>query len=300
MNRRVELAVIGTGTAATTAAMACREAGWSVAIADSRPYGGTCALRGCDPKKVLVGAAEIVDRARRLEGRGIGGETRIAWPELSRFKRSFTEPVPPAREKAFAEKGIACLHGAARFLAPGRLRVGEDEIEAAHCLIATGMRPQTLPFPGQERLLTSDGFLDLERLPKSIVFIGGGYISFEFAHIAARAGARITILDDRPRPLENFDGELVGKLVEASRELGMEIHSRLTVEAVEKSEHGFLVRAKTAEGAEREFTAALAVHGAGRVPEIDELQLEDAGIEYDRKAGVKVSPYLQSLSQPAV
>ena len=102
-----DLVVIGTGAAATTVASKCASAGWKVAIADSRPFGGTCALRGCDPKKVLVGAAEVMDWVQRMKGKGIrGDQARIDWPELIRFKRSFTDPVPKNREADYAKAGI--------------------------------------------------------------------------------------------------------------------------------------------------------------------------------------------------
>src|ERR1700735_4759631 len=95
MTRKFDLIAIGTGSAASAVASRCREAGWQVAIVDSRPFGGTCALRGCDPKKVLVGAAEAIDWTRRMKGKGIQvAKLQIDWPELMRFKRSFTEPVP--------------------------------------------------------------------------------------------------------------------------------------------------------------------------------------------------------------
>jgi glutathione reductase (NADPH) len=91
MTRTFDVIAIGTGSAASTVASRCREAGWQVATVDSRPFGGTCALRGCDPKKVLVGAAEAVDWIRRMKGKGIQAEKlQIDWPELMRFKRSFT------------------------------------------------------------------------------------------------------------------------------------------------------------------------------------------------------------------
>src|ERR1700676_5645928 len=94
MTRRFDLVVIGTGSAASTVASRCRSAQWQVAVVASRPFGGTCALRGCDPKKVLVGAAEVIDWDRRMQGKGIDAkQTRIVWPELMRFKRTFTEPV---------------------------------------------------------------------------------------------------------------------------------------------------------------------------------------------------------------
>jgi glutathione reductase (NADPH) len=108
MTRKFDLIAIGTGSGASAVASRCREAGWQVAIVDSSPFGGTCALRGCDPKKVLVGAAESVDRIHRMKGKGIQTtKLQIDWPELVRFKRSFTEPVPKRREDEFAKAGIA-------------------------------------------------------------------------------------------------------------------------------------------------------------------------------------------------
>ncbi|MGH9654650.1 MAG: FAD-dependent oxidoreductase, partial [Bryobacteraceae bacterium] len=100
MQKEFDLGVIGTGTAGTTVASKCRAAGWNVAILDSRPFGGTCALRGCDPKKVLVGAAEVSEHAHRMRGKGISSGAPIDWPALIRFKRTFTDPVPEDREKS--------------------------------------------------------------------------------------------------------------------------------------------------------------------------------------------------------
>ena len=102
MEKNFDLVVIGTGAAGATAAFKCREAGWEVAIVDSRPFGGTCALRGCDPKKVLVGAGDLIDWLRRMEGKGVSStDAKIDWPALMRFKRTFTDPVPEDREKKY-------------------------------------------------------------------------------------------------------------------------------------------------------------------------------------------------------
>ena len=110
MIRKFDLIAIGTGSAASTAAMRCREAGWHVAVVDSRPFGGTCALRGCDPKKVLVGAAEVFDWSRRMQGKGISAaKLQMDWPELMRFKRSFTEPVPEPALTLVTGLGLAAL-----------------------------------------------------------------------------------------------------------------------------------------------------------------------------------------------
>src|SRR5215468_2720942 len=106
MSKQYDLVIIGTGTAAMVAATKIRAAGWSVAIVDFRPFGGTCALRGCDPKKVLLSGAQALSAVEHLRGRGVAGELSIRWPELMAFKRSFTDPVPAQREKSFAEEGI--------------------------------------------------------------------------------------------------------------------------------------------------------------------------------------------------
>src|SRR5271154_4844451 len=110
-----DVVVIGSGSAASQIASACKGAGKSVAVIDEKPLGGTCVLRGCDPKKVLVGAADVVDQARRMRGHGIAGDTRIDWPELMRFKRTFTDPIPGQRAAGFAKAGIEAISGTARF-----------------------------------------------------------------------------------------------------------------------------------------------------------------------------------------
>src|SRR3984885_10257148 len=107
MHKSFDLVVIGTGSAAGTVAGRCRAAGWTVAIVDSRTFGGTCELRGCDPKKVLVGAGEVLDWVHRMRGKGLAAEqARIDWPELMRFTRTFTDPVPKSREEGFVRAGI--------------------------------------------------------------------------------------------------------------------------------------------------------------------------------------------------
>src|SRR5438128_2057589 len=188
--KKFDLIVIGTGTAAATVAWQCRSAGWQVAIIDSRPFGGTCALRGCDPKKVLVGVAELRDWISRMKGRGVRtDDARIDWTELMRFKRTFTDPVPKDREQSFAKAGIASFHGRACFVDRTSVQIGDDILEGRHVAVAAGAMPRPLGVPGEQHVITSEQFLELEKLPGRIVFIGGGYISFEFAHIALRVGA---------------------------------------------------------------------------------------------------------------
>ena len=156
-----------------------------MAVIDKRPFGGTCALRGCDPKKVLVGAAAVVDWAQRMNGKGVADNgLRIDWPELMRFKRTFTEPAPEARENGFRKAGITAFHGPAHFAGPTSIQIGDDLLEAKHVVVAAGMKPDPLGIIGENLVTISDRFLELESLPPRIIFIGGGYISMEFAHVA--------------------------------------------------------------------------------------------------------------------
>src|SRR6266704_2896625 len=204
MTEPFDLIVIGTGEGGSGPAYRCRKAGWRVAVVDELPYGGTCALRGCDPKKVLVGAAELADWHRRMQGRGVSGDAHVSWPELMQFKQTFTDPVPADREKAFQKAGIATYHGPARFVSPERLSVDGQVLEARHYVVAAGAKPRHLGISGEEYLVTSTAFLELDELPPRIAFLGAGYISFEFAHLSRRAGAQATIIG-RGKPLQHFE-----------------------------------------------------------------------------------------------
>jgi glutathione reductase (NADPH) len=180
MKKQYDLVVIGTGTAAMTAAMKVRSADWQVAVIDYRPFGGTCALRGCDPKKMLVGGADAFDHARRMRGKGIVGDVHIDWQQLMAFKRTFTDPVPQKMEQRYKDKGIVRYHGKARFVGKNTLQVADDVLKSKHILIASGAEPVKLNIPGEAYLIDNEGFLALETLPRRIVFVGGGYIAAEF------------------------------------------------------------------------------------------------------------------------
>jgi glutathione reductase (NADPH) len=298
MERQFDLVVVGTGVTSAVASR-CREAGWTVAVIDSKPFGGTCALRGCVPKKILVGATEAVQAARDLAGHGVRAEdVGLAWPELMRFKRSMVDPTPQRTEQAWAKIGVEQFHGRARFVGPTTLALGDDRLVGRRILVAAGAKPAPLPFAGAERLTTSEEFLNLDRLPTRLVFVGGGYISFEFAHVAARAGADVTIVHRGARPLEAFDPDLVDLLVKRTRELGIRVELNTDARGLDAAGGGVVVRGLQ-NGSERRFEADMAVHGAGRVPDIDDLDLDVAGVKRDKR-GVIVNQFLQSVSNPAV
>jgi glutathione reductase (NADPH) len=167
-----------------------------------------------------------------------------------------------------------------------------------YVVIATGQAPADLEISGAEHLTTSDQFLELDEFPRRILFIGGGYIAFEFAHVAALAGSQITVLHRGRRPLALFDPDLVDQLVERTRELGIDVHLGTEAIGIEKSSAQLTVRAVTA-GKTGTFQTDMVVHAAGRVPEIKDLDLDAAGIEWEKR-GVRVNEFLQSVSVPAV
>ena len=293
-----DLVVLGSGTAAQVAGSRARAAGWTVAVIDHRPFGGTCALRGCDPKKMLVSGAEAIDAAQRMRGHGVQGELRIAWFDLMAFKRSFTGPVPEKQEKRYRDQGIDAFHGVARFTGPDAVDVGGNELTARHILIATGARPVPLGITGEEHVATSEDFLELESLPPRVAFIGGGYIAAEFSHLAARAGARATVFQRGTQMLPQFDPDLVGWLMERFEELGINVRTGASVRRVEKTDQGFLVHA-VADGREQTVAADLVVHAAGRVPDVEALDLAAAGVALEG-GRLMLNEFLQSVSNPKV
>jgi len=277
----------------------CRAAGRSVAMIDERPFGGTCALRGCDPKKVLVGAADALDHARRMQAHGIeASDVSIDWRELMAFKRRFTDPVPNRREAMFAEENIDAFRGHARFADEQSIAVADRILQAGKILIAAGAQPVELGIAGEQHLVTSDQFLELEDLSPRILLVGGGYIAAEFSHIAARAGARVTIVQRGERLLTKFDPDLVALLMEKFGALGIDVRTHTRVEAIEKNEGRFIVRASS-NGNAQVFETDLVVHAGGRAPNLGSLDLPAARIEAE-KGRLKLNEFLQSVSNPIV
>ena len=298
MTKHYDLVVIGTGTAAAGVASRCKAAGWQVAVIDHLPFGGTCALRGCDPKRVLVEVAEVVDEAQRLRRAGATGEHSLRWHDMIRFKRSFTDPVPVTTEQSFVKSGIDAYHGLARFCGSTSVDVNGEILEGRFVLIATGAVPMRLGIPGEEHLATSTDFLELDELPKRIALAGGGFIAAEFSHVAERAGASVVVLEVADRMLMPFDPDLVDWLMARSREVGIDVRLNTKVEAVEKRGAAFSVHASSS-GQQQTIETDLVVHAAGRVPDLEPLNLSAAHVESEG-GRLSLNKYLQSTSNPAV
>ncbi len=280
--------------AGMTIANKCASKGLSVGITDELPYGGTCALRGCDPKKVIIGATEVRDFAKRLKGKGIDTIPNINWKDIMAFKQTFVDEMPRKIEKGYKKNGIDTFHSSATFRNENTLSVGNETIQADKVVIASGSKPKVLDFEGGQLAKTSTDFLNLKELPQSLLFIGGGYIAFEFAHIAARSGAEVTIVHRGKRPLENFDKDIVKHLVDVTRNLGIKIVLETEVSKIE-SKDGHYITTGISNGNETTYKAAAVFNSAGRPPAIFDLELEKAGISFSKK-GIEVNEYLQSTT----
>ena len=298
MTKKYDVFVIGSGMAGMTIANRCASKGLSVGITDELPYGGTCALRGCDPKKVIIGATEVRDFAKRLKGKGIDEIPEINWQDIMAFKQTFVDEMPPKIEKGYKKNGIETFHASVKFVDNDTLQVGQETIQADKIVVATGSKPKVLDFEGGELALTSTDFLNLKKLPKSLLFIGGGYIAFEFAHIAARSGANVTIVHRGERPLENFDPDIVSHLATATEDLGVNLVLETEVTKIEKIDKGYLISGTT-NGNVNQFEVEAVFNSAGRPPAIFDLELERANVAYSNK-GISVNKYLQSTSNPNV
>lgn len=209
-------------------------------------------------------------------------------------KRGFTGPVPESTESWMREMGIEVINGTATFTAASTLAVDGRLLGGENIVIATGAVPADLAFDGGDLVATSEAFLDLDDLPSKIVFVGGGYISFEFAWLARRAGAEVAIVHRSKQVLKGFDPGLADKLVSHYESLGIQVIVGEPVLGVEQAGSGLRVVTRSVT-----IEADLVVHGAGRVAAVGDIGLDAAGVEYSSR-GVKVDPHLRSISNPFV
>ena len=293
---KYDICVLGSGPSGQTVAVKMARAGRRVALVETRELGGTCALRGCNPKKVLTQAAVIADAHGQLADRGIVDHSPpLDWTRLHAFQREFTDPVPQSVREKMSDAGIEVYTDTPRFESPETLRVVDQTIVADRFVIATGAKPAPLDFEGEQWVSTSDDFLDWESLPEQILFIGGGYISTEFSAVVARCGATPTVVQRGERLLPHFDPDLVDILTDYLRDRGITIRTGHDIERIEKSESDdgkLRVHLKRSSDATTGSTSSdgpmavvvdAVVHGAGRVANLDGLNVEAAGLKTSKR-----------------
>lgn len=288
---KYDVIIVGSGSAASKPAKRAAAKGKKVAIIEKQDVGGTCALRGCMPKKVYLSAAKTVHQGQRLKDKGIKTNQNINWEKIQEWKQTFTTGYNKGIRQGFENKNIDIIEGEATFTDVKTLRVNNTAYHAQKIVIATGAKPRPLSFKGNKYLRTSQEFLSLKQIPESIIFVGGGYISFEFAHIARQAGADITILQRDNKPLRMFEREIVDILLDVTEKEGINVELEQDAKEIKKEGNKYTVLTET-----DEYTADYVVHGAGRVPAIDRLNLEKTGVDFGRR-GIKTDETLETTQK---
>ena len=277
-----DLIVLGSGSSGTGVAKKAAKHGLNVAVIENREVGGTCALRGCNPKKVLTRSAELMDFVDTMDGRYLHREgARLDWSVVRDYQQTYTRGVPKSETESMEDAGVTVIKADPKFVDGRTLTLDGRTVTTDRTVIATGSRPSDVSFPGADLLTTSDEFLFLDELPRSVVFLGGGYISAEFATIARAYGCDVTIVEQNPRILDGFDPDLVDGLTDHMRQGGCEILCGYDVERVERSGDMLAATVRSDEtGESTQLKAAMVVHGLGRSASIETLDLAAAGVEY--------------------
>jgi glutathione reductase (NADPH) len=296
---RYDVVILGGGNAAMGVTVPTREAGLSVAMIEMRDLGGTCPNRGCMPKKVLVAAAHALDEIARAHHHGIAvAPPTLDWAALIAREKQMIAGIPDSLAASMARRGVEVIRGQGRFVGADAVQVAGRTLEAGHIVIATGSKPRHLPIPGADRMITSDDVLDDPTLPREVVFIGGGVIALEFSHVYVRAGVKVTILEALPQLLPAVDADAAAQLRSETERLGVAIHTGVSVTRIDPA--GERPRVSfTKDGAEHVIEAERVVNGAGRVADLDGLDLDAAGVRHEG-GRVPVDEFLRSVSNPAV
>jgi glutathione reductase (NADPH) len=296
---KYDVLILGGGNAGMGVTVATRAAGLSVAMVEPRELGGTCPNRGCTPKKVLVAAGHALHEIARARAHGISvGESRLDWAALIDREKQMISHIPGSLEQLMVDRGVEIIRGEAAFAGRNAIRVGGRMIEARHIVIATGSKPRTLPIPGANHMITSDDVLNERVLPSDVVFVGGGVIAAELGHVYARAGAKVTILEVLPQLLPGMDADAVERLRAESERISIAVKTGVTVTQIDARGTRFRVTFQH-DGTEHAIEADRVANGAGRVANVDMLDLDAAGVRH-RGGRIETDDYLRSVSNPAV
>jgi glutathione reductase (NADPH) len=290
-----DLVVIGGGNTGQAAANRVARAGKRVALVDQGPVGGLCSLAGCNPKKVLVRASEVLEEVRRAGQHGIStGPVAIDWSKVIDRKRTFTDPVTAATEAGLAQLGVARATGVARFIGPDRVQVGAQELGAAAFVIATGSRPRQLTFPGAEHVKITNDLLDLREVPRRLVILGAGVVALEFGFVFARLGSQVVVVARGDRALTGFDRDFVAPVVAFAERLGIRWLWNREARAVQPADGALVV-----DVGDETLPADFVLNASGRTANVEALDLGRGDVAGGPR-GIEVDEYLQSRTNPSV
>jgi glutathione reductase (NADPH) len=275
MRNDFDLFVIGAGSGGVRAARIAAAKGMRVGIAEEYRVGGTCVIRGCVPKKLLVYAAEYSQSL--ADARGFGWDVALPhlnWPHLRDAVQAEVNRLNAVYTNTLNNNNVTILEGHARFLSANTLRVNEQDISADKIIISTGAKPAIPDCPGAELGISSNEIFHLETLPKRILIAGGGYIATEFAGIMNGLGVEVTQLYRGDLILKGWDVDLRTKLQATMQARGVIFYTKTVFDRIEKTDAGLLCHLSDSNTVETDVI----LHAIGRVPNIDNLNLEAAGV----------------------
>ncbi len=283
-----DLFVVGAGSGGVRASRLAAASGARVAICEDSRVGGTCVIRGCIPKKLLVYGAHYRNDFEDAVAYGWNAHLpEFDWGKLIRNKDQEIDRLNGIYIGLLKNAGVEIIEGRGRLIDEHTVQVGDRAWSAKHILIATGARPYKLDVPGAEHAITSNEALDLPELPRRIVVVGGGYIAVEFAGIFANLGSEVAMIIRREELLYGFDDDLRVGLAQAMRAKGIDIHICRNVTRVEHDRAGCNVHTDIGQ----EYGADLVMFATGRLPNTADLGLEGVGVDTDHLGAVKVDEY---------
>ncbi len=292
-----DLFVIGAGSGGVRAARIAATHGAKVAIAEEYRVGGTCVIRGCVPKKLLVYASRFADEFEDAAGFGwTVGESSFDWAKLIYNKDTEITRLEAAYKRNLERAGVELIESRAVVAGPGRVRLTalDRSVTAKTILIATGARPfRDASIPGIEHAITSDEAFHLTALPKSIVIVGGGYIAVEFAGIFNGLGSKVTHVHRGEKILRGFDDDLRVDLAADMTKRGIKQHLPATLAKVEKAGAGFKATLSTGDAVDCDAVMV----ATGRVPNTAGLGLEAVGVELGANGRVVVDARSQTTAE---
>ncbi|WP_298846160.1 glutathione-disulfide reductase [uncultured Ruegeria sp.] len=288
-----DLFVIGGGSGGVRAArVAAGETGAKVALAEEDRYGGTCVIRGCVPKKLMVFASEYSDMVGDAQAYGWDVQPgAFNWNTFHDKLVAELDRLEGIYRNILKNNGVESFDQRARLVDAHTVELTDGTRKTAkHILIATGGRPVVPDFPGSELAITSNEIFHLDKLPKSILIVGGGYIASEFAGIMNGLGVKTTQFYRGAQILRGFDEEARGLICEEMRQNGIDV--RLGTNVLEMTKDGDQIRVKATDGTEDRFDVVM--YATGRAPNADNLGLEELGVERGRKGEIVVDEYSQT------
>lgn len=290
MIKHYDYLAIGGGSGGIASINRAAMYGQKCALVEAKYLGGTCVNVGCVPKKVMWHAAQIAE-AIHLYGPDYGFDTTVNkfdWGKLIESRTAYIDRIHQSYERGLGNNKVDVIHGFAKFIDAHTIEVNGETITADHILIATGGRPSRPNIPGAEYGINSDGFFELDALPKRVAVVGAGYIAVEIAGVLNGLGAETHLFVRKHAPLRTFDPMIVETLVEVMNAEGPQLHTQSVPKSVTKNSDGSLTLALE-NG--KEFEIDCLIWAIGREPANDNINLAAAGVKTNEKGYITVDKY---------